>query len=273
MRLQIRHAIVQTYDAPFLALSLALRLTPRPHGGQIVQRWSVSAVDGPPLAMHEDGYGNIVHTHAVRGEGVEAAIAVEGEVETTETYGILKGTIETITPRFFLSATGQTQSDERIAAVARAVAEKPGEMLPRLHRLMLTLRDLVAHDPAGDQIHESAPAAMLAGHGTAADLAHVFIAAARTLEVPARYVSGYHWTGDEVVAPALHGWAEAFVEGLGWVGFDVANGLCPTEAYVRLACGRSHAEAAPVRSARTGGDSERISMSVRIAAGQQAQQQ
>ena len=56
--------------------------------------------------------------------------------------------------------------------------------------------------------------------------------------VPARYVNGLSVDrGESASDQAHHAWAEAWVDGLGWVGFDPANRLCPTERYVRLACG------------------------------------
>ena len=54
---------------------------------------------------------------------------------------------------------------------------------------------------------------------------------------PARYVNGYFVTGGEHCSEAQHAWAEAYIDGLGWLGFDPANQVCPTDRYARLACG------------------------------------
>ena len=60
--------------------------------------------------------------------------------------------------------------------------------------------------------------------------------------------------GDGVIAQdAGHAWAEAFVPELGWVGFDPANGICPTDAHVRVAVGLDYLGAAPLRGTRYGG--------------------
>ena len=88
-----------------------------------------------------------------------------------------------------------------------------------------------------------------------------------------RYLSwvivGYLLTSDASHAET-HAWAEAFVPEIGWVGFDPANRLCPTERYVRLGCGLDAADAAPVRGNVSGNHQERLSASVDIseAAGQ-----
>jgi len=85
------------------------------------------------------------------------------------------------------------------------------------------------------------------------------------LGIPARYVGGYLLTGDEPRAyDANHAWAEAYVEDLGWVGFDPANGLCPTERYIRLACGLDASSAAPIRGTRRGGFEEVLDVVVEV---------
>jgi transglutaminase-like putative cysteine protease len=94
--------------------------------------------------------------------------------------------------------------------------------------------------------------------------AHIFIAAARTIGVPARYITGYLVVGAEGSADAHHAWAEAWVEGLGWVGFDVANRICPTERYVRLAAGLDAGYAAPITGSRKGGAEEKLDVAVEV---------
>ncbi len=63
---------------------------------------------------------------------------------------------------------------------------------------------------------------------------------------------------------ASHAWAEAYVEHLGWVGFDAANRLCPGEAYIRTAVGLDYWSAAPVRGVRRGAASERLAVKVSV---------
>ena len=87
--------------------------------------------------------------------------------------------------------------------------------------------------------------------GVCQDLTHVFIAAARYLDIPARYVGGYFHRADGIVQQdAGHAWAEAYVPAIGWVAFDPASGICATDAHVRVAAGLDYLGAAPVRGAR-----------------------
>ena len=115
----------------------------------------------------------------------------------------------------------------------------------------------------------SAAEAFEAGQGVCQDHAHIFIAATRKLDIPARYVTGYLHVEGESAAVANHAWAEACVASLGWVGFDPANHICPTERYVRLACGFDAASAAPITGTRRGGGAEELRVDVIVRQQQQ----
>ena len=92
--------------------------------------------------------------------------------------------------------------------------------------------------------------------GVCQDLSHIFIAAARSLGVPARYIGGHFHRSDGVTdQEAGHAWAEAHVPDLGWVAFDPTNGISATDAHVRVAVGLDYLGAAPVRGSRQGGGS------------------
>ena len=82
---------------------------------------------------------------------------------------------------------------------------------------------------------------------------------------PARYVSGYLMLNDRVDQAAMHAWAEAHVDGLGWVGFDVSNSISPDVRYVRVATGLDYNDAAPVIGTRIGGSGEELDVQIEVA--------
>jgi transglutaminase-like putative cysteine protease len=127
--------------------------------------------------------------------------------------------------------------------------------------------------PGTTDVHTEAAAALADGKGVCQDHTHIFIAGCRTLEVPARYVTGYLYLGDDAGAEAHHAWAEAWVDGLGWVGFDVANRICPTDNYVRLASGLDAGYAAPIKGSRRGGSGESLDVAVAVHQQQNSAQQ
>lgn len=263
MRLQVRHQTAYHYASPIHYAIQTLRLTPRPHEGLSVLRWRVRGETRHDLPAFVDGFGNLAHTHTVNQAHSSAAVFVEGEVETLATDGIVRGAAEPLPPVFFLRPTALTAPDGELAAFAASIGGT--STLDRLHALMNAVRDRIDYRPGVTDAATPAAAALVASAGVCQDHAHVFIAAARLLGIPARYVGGYLWTGDDIHEyEASHAWAEAYVEDLGWVGFDAANRACPGEAYIRTAIGLDYWSAAPVRGLRRGEASERLAVKVSV---------
>jgi transglutaminase-like putative cysteine protease len=264
MRLNVRHQTAYHYDVPTAAAIQTLRLTPRSYEGLRIVQWRVWSDTKRDFPVFVDGYGNLTHCHAVNHPHTSAVVFVEGEVETAATSGIVRGAPEPLPPLFFLRRTRLTEPDAAIEALARQIAPQ-GSVLKQLHALLNAVRDRLDYLPGATDSATTAAAALAAGAGVCQDHAHLFIAAARLLGIPARYVGGYLWTGMESREyQASHAWAEAFVHDLGWVGFDPANRICPTEAYIRTSVGLDYWSAAPVRGVRRGTAAETLAVAVRV---------
>ena len=267
MRVSIRHATHYSYDSPGAFAVQRLRLTPGDNRAQTVREWSIAADGIEHAAEYLDGFGNRVHLITHCKPYSELTIIATGEVDTVDTGGVVGDLGEAANPLLFLKATPLTQSSAAIDAMADE-AEAP-KTLGRLHRLMESIAARVAYDTGSTVSGTTAAAAFAAGQGVCQDHAHIFIAAARRLRIPARYVTGYLVMDGEEIAAAHHAWAEAHVSHLGWVGFDPANDICPTDRYVRLACGFDAASAAPISGSRRGGGAERLSVDVVVRQQQQ----
>jgi transglutaminase-like putative cysteine protease len=131
----------------------------------------------------------------------------------------------------------------------------------------------VDYRPGTSDTETTAEQALEKKSGVCQDHAHIFIAAARALNIPARYVSGYLMMEGKNEQAATHAWAEAHVPSLGWVGFDPANDVCPDERYVRIATGLCYRDAAPVSGMRVGGPGESLTVKVTVASQGQSQSQ
>jgi len=262
MRLSIRHATTYAYDPPAERCALRLRLYPPGFDSQLVISWKVS-VNGqlvPALLSTATGDRESIWTAAAG--GAEVAIVAEGEIETQDAAGVVKGLKETVRPQVYLRPTPLTETDKRIEDLAAGITG--ARALDRMHGLFNAVAEAVAYKPGATSSSTTAAQALKAGHGVCQDHAHVFIAAARVLKYPARYVVGYLLASDTKLTET-HAWAEAFAPDIGWVGFDPSNRLCPTDRYVRLGCGLDAADAAPIRGNVSGGPKERLSASVDIA--------
>src|SRR5215470_13870315 len=266
MRIRISHESIYRYDAPVAGVIQTLRLTPRNHDGQYVVSWRIDISEDCRLDHHEDAFGNITHTFTAEGTFTELGVTVDGEVETQDTHGMVRGAIERFPPSLFLRETPLTRPDTAIVAFAReARAAGDGDTLALLHYMTERLHRDVAFDTDPTHTATTAAEAFALRRGVCQDLSHVFISAARSLDIPARYVGGYFRRADGVVRQeAGHAWAEAFVPDIGWVGFDPANGISPTDQHVRVAIGLDFLGASPVRGARKGGGREALTVTVHV---------
>ncbi len=265
MRIRISHETRYQYDAPTSGVIQTLRLTPRNHDGHYVTRWRIDVSEDCRLDEHEDAFGNITHTFTADGPFAELGVQVEGEVDVQDTAGIVRGAIERFPPSLYLRATPLTQTDGAMADFARETRGRADEPLALLHTLLGRIHGEMTFDTSPTQVSTTAAEAFALKRGVCQDLTHVFIAAARHLDIPARYVGGYFHRSDGVTQQdAGHAWAEAYVPSVGWIGFDPANGICTTDAHVRIAVGLDYLGAAPVRGARRGGGTETMAVTVLV---------
>lgn len=72
------------------------------------------------------------------------------------------------------------------------------------------------------------------GTGACRDVSMVFIEACRWVNLPARFVTGYFWDENQTEQQNLHAWAEVYLPGGGWVGFDPSTGLAVTDRHVAV---------------------------------------
>jgi len=274
MRIRISHATTYTYDKPPVVVTQMLRLTPRGYDGQHIVSWRIDLSEDCLLHRHEDAFGNIIHSFTAEGPFDELTVAVEGDVDTQDTGGLVRGAIERFPPELFLRETSLTQADTAIVDFAHSIrAEADRDTLSLLHALLTSLNREIGFDTDPTHAATTAAEAFSMRRGVCQDITHIFVAAARTLEIPARYVGGHFHRADGITAQeAGHAWAEAYIENLGWVGFDPTNGICTTDAHVRVAMGLDYLGAAPVRGTRYGGSGESLKVAVHVnQARQQAQ--
>ena len=274
MRICISHETTYRYQQPVRSVIQTLRLTPRNHDGQYVVNWRIDVSENCQLDQLEDAFGNIAHVFSAEGPFSELRVHVEGDVDTQDTDGVVRGAIERFPPSLYLRETPLTRLDPAIADFARETQRTTGDdALKTSHGLVERLHHELTYDESPTHTGTTAAEAFALKRGVCQDLSHIFIAAARSLGIPARYIGGHFHRADGVTAQeAGHAWAEAFVPDLGWVAFDPTNGISATDAHVRVAVGLDYLGAAPVRGSRNGGGDETLSVAVQVdQAGRQTQ--
>jgi transglutaminase-like putative cysteine protease len=267
MRLQIVHEVTFHFDRPALYAVQILRMMPRGSSQQFINDWRINVSADCRLSPVEDPFGNWTHTFSVDGPLDRLAITASGEVMTDETNGVIRGTPERLPLSVYLRETPFTAADAELATIAADIMVKSGsELIATLHALMDWVNGAIA---AGPETLAPAPTpakALARTEGTSTDRAHVFVAAARAVGIPARFVSGYLYSPEpDSVASGVHAWAEAYLGGqLGWVGFDPSLNLCPTDNHVRVAVALDGIDAAPIRAVNSGfGETRACKVTVR----------
>lgn len=263
MRLKISHTTSYHYDAPVPYALQQLRLRPKSRAQQTVLSWDLSIDGGRQQLAFDDEHANTVDLISFDPGVSDIVVHCEGEVEVTDTNGVVGRHTGYVPLWLFQRATPLTKAGPKLRGLAAAL-ERSGNELTDLHSLSALVLERVPYSTDQESAELSAEQALTLGHGVCQDHAHVFIAAARHMGHPARYVSGYLMLDDRVDQDASHAWAEVHVTGLGWVGFDVSNGLSPDGRYVRVATALDYRGAAPVSGMRFGHASEALKVRLQV---------
>lgn len=245
MRFRVRREWKCRFEPAAKNLIGQLRVTPRDHDGQVVGDWNVELSADCGLRVWEDAFGNLSHSFEAQGDLGRLVVVASGEVQLDDTAGFVRGAPERFPAELYLREALLAMADAPLRSFAeKAVAGADGP-LAQMHALMKALHEAIKFDPA-EPPRLGAPQAFAAGLGCGRDVAHIFVAAARHLGVPARYVDGLA----AEVPGAEHAWAEVHIEGYGWISFDPALDLCPSGRHLRVAVGLDALGADPLRVLR-----------------------
>ncbi|WP_297693428.1 transglutaminase family protein [uncultured Eudoraea sp.] len=108
--------------------------------------------------------------------------------------------------------------------------------------------------------------------GVCQDFAHLFCALAKQNEIPARYVSGYLHQGNGYFGDSqMHAWSEAYVPGIGWLGFDPTNNLIANDNHIKVSHGKDYNDCSPLKGVVYASGKNKTKHSVQVVAQQQQQ--
>lgn len=264
MKLNISHTTSYSYDQPPQYALLQVRLTPKHRQGQDILDWQIHVDGGQTELEFDDQHNNRVALVNCDPDRDSLIISAKGTVETSEASGVI-GVHGGYAPLwYFKRATELTKPGKMVCKLVKPLGQANQSDLEILHALSVMILEEVSYQIGHTQADTTAEEALNNGSGVCQDHAHIFLSAARLMGFPARYVSGYLMLNDRVDQDATHAWVEAYVEDLGWVGFDVSNGISPDERYVPIATGLDYMEAAPISGMRFGDSSESMIVSLQV---------
>ncbi len=271
MQIAIRHRLSLAIGAGITRSVQHILLTPQSGPTQTVREWSIEMPGFATAASFADAFGNRAQLVSQFKPEAELVISVAGIVDTIDRNGVIGRLQGDIPPALYRRPTALTKAAGAITSKFRSVPKSGQDRIALLHGLMARVGEVIggaeqaqSQSPDGEAQSQSQSQSQSAGvKPPAADFAHAFIGAARALEIPARYVSGYLHSDEASVA--LHAWAEAWDDGLGWIGFDPMFDICPTDRHVRVAVGLDAVSTMPVRSIPAVGEPTILAMSIEAA--------
>ena len=151
-----------------------------------------------------------------------------------------------------------------VDAFARSIE---GEGMPFLTALTRRLHEEFAHTIREEGPAEPAESTLAARSGSCRDLSVLFCEACRSRGIPARFVSGYEREAAVQEPAHMHAWAEVYLPGGGWRGYDPSQGLAVSTAHVALAAAADPLLAAPVSGTYRGKAQARMSYIIAMQAG------
>ena len=256
-RFEIEHTTRFSYSGPITETVMEVRLQPLDGRGQRCLDFNLEVSPRMPVGTYRDGYGNRVHYFNLLRAHDRVRVTSRSLVEMDLENNRVRSAEPDLVFDFlrFRPPVTDVPGVRRLAARHAPADLASGPAVETaLDALTVAISHDFAYDPAVTSVYTGVEEVLELRAGVCQDFAHLFIAAARAIGVPARYVSGYiHIPGDGgITEGASHAWAEAWVPGAGWVGFDATHPIRAGENHVRVAVGRDYRDAAPTRGVYVG---------------------
>ena len=264
MKLQIVHSTRYRYSGPIAETVMEVRLRPMDGNGQRCLDFALELSHGVKARSYVDGFGNHVHYFNLVRPHAGLSVISRSTVETG--LGPDEDPGEELVGDFlrFRSPVKDVEGIRELAS-RHSIGDplSATDVERALDELTLTISREFTYDRSVTNVYSAVDEVLQLRAGVCQDFAHLFIAVARAMGVPARYVSGYiHFPGEKM-STASHAWAEAWVPGRGWIGFDATHPVRTTPHHVRLAVGRDYTDAAPTRGVYVGSASSAMTISVK----------
>ncbi|MGJ7919492.1 transglutaminase family protein [Neobacillus sp. LXY-4] len=284
MKLEIFHQTIYTYKESVEDSVNEIRLTPRTDSRQSCVKHLLTIAPDTELFSYQDYFGNVAHAFTVNKPHRELVIKSHSLVVTHETdqnvYNLLplKKEKEIIKSEPFqntfaeyLNGTSYTFITEEIKKYAATLpdVESSGSVYQLLRDISETIYSSFIYDPNATHVHTTVEETVKLRRGVCQDFAHLMSAVCRIKGIPSRYISGYHFIGDlqgghADYNQASHAWVEAYVPGIGWVGFDPTNNGLIDWRYVKVGHGRDYRDIVPVKGIYKGTAKQTLSVEVDV---------
>lgn len=279
MKLAVHHATHYEYPEPVRDSYNELRLKPTSCESQNCLSHELRITPSTEVTHYLDFYLNWVHFFEISAPHSSLRIVSESVVETSPPPPLPGRPLEfkeldTLQNNeecydFLFSSTYVSTS---VAAwkLAMDIKSETRDLCSLASGIMEAIYRDFTYDTGSTTVNTHMDEVLKLKKGVCQDFAHVMIGLCRCLKFPARYASGYIYTGRGSQGPELrgadasHAWCEVFLPGLGWRGFDPTNNRLIDEHYVKIAIGRDYDDITPVKGSYVGGATRHLEVGVNV---------
>lgn len=259
MLLRILHQTQYRYSRPVSRNVNELRLHPASGDPQRIQFCVLKVLPAARLRTYRDLRMNRVHFFEIHEPHEALLIELQARVRTQTQYpegrlplGTSFDDLGEAVPdayREFLLGSRYVSIDPDFWRLAIDIREDRTDVFETARAIMSHIHTHWRYEPQSTVVNTHALEVLKSRRGVCQDFSHLMLSLCRTLGIPARYVSGYLFNGNDAHlrgAQASHAWCEVWLPGLGWYGLDPTNNQIADERYVKIATGRDYHDAAPV---------------------------
>jgi transglutaminase-like putative cysteine protease len=261
MHLKIEHTTTFTYDQPISEAYTEMCLKPMDGFGQHCLSFSLTTLPHDERLNYTDRFGNEVSHFDVLQPHQKLVVAAKSEVLTPDQFVERVSSISPLDEFDYLMATDYAPLSREIALFAAALSVD-GDPKATAFALMNHIYASLQYEKGATDVTTTAEQALRLGLGVCQDFSHLMLAACRSLQIPARYVSGYLYNHGHTAAS--HAWVDIYISGEGWVSLDPTHNREQTGEYVRVAVGRDYADVPPTRGIFIGNARESMEVNVTV---------
>jgi len=265
MQFTIRHNTTYRYAEPIHESYTVCHLQPLTDLEQYCTHFELASIPRAKVFNYRDRFGNSVHHFSVIPEHPDLVIAARSTVVTVRPVDpaqsadasrrALLADAHLVSLYDYLHPSPLVEFGPELGALSSLAGEPGEDLLEWYVHAGRYIKEHFVYITRATTVHTTVAESIRLRAGVCQDFAHVLIALCRHNAIPARYASGYIFSGqpDSVLgAEASHAWCEAYLPPLGWVGYDPTNAKLVNEYFVKVAIGRDYRDVSPVRGVYKG---------------------
>jgi transglutaminase-like putative cysteine protease len=276
-KFSVRHRTEFHYGNWITGNANTVHLEPRDFLFQKTLGSVVKVLPATRLIRFSDLYGNITHVFEIgtqhRRMVVESQLRVINLPLRIPNEGYSRGMDFYQIPEIMDRCLEYTQASRWVSLSAEIwksavdVSRSVPPVFEKAAAIMRWINSEFSYEPGTTDAETHSDTAFQLRKGVCQDFAHVMLGMCRAIGIPARYASGYIFTGGKdalIGAQASHAWCEVYLPETGWIGFDPTNAVLADDRYIKVAVGRDYEDVAPVRGAYLGNATCRMRVEVSV---------